>query len=103
MANITTLYVLHKNSDQTEGRGHSIPVGYFKNREDAVIVNDDARFYKEHGVMGTQCDARYNVQELKMHVYESADEWFDQYDENTIRDRAMAKLTHQEKEVLGLS
>jgi len=96
---ITTIYT---NSDNTEGKGHSVEVAHFTHHRDAVQVCKDERFYRKYGVMGTPLDPRYAVKNRTIHVYESAQEYWDQHDEYKRRQRALDKLTDDDKRVLGL-
>lgn len=96
---ITTIY---KNSDSTEGRGHDVEAAHFANHSDAVAVCKDERFYKKHGVMGMPMNPEYDCKKRRMHVYESAQEYWDQHDEYNKRQRALNKLTEEDKKILGL-
>lgn len=51
----TTLYVATKNSDQTEGRGHTVIIGLFTEPDDAVQA------VKGHGTMGASDAFVYTV------------------------------------------
>lgn len=101
------LYELSRNSDQTEGRGSNVPVAYFNSLSEVVKVNEDKRFYEKCGVMGTKYSSLsgglpYNINERTICVYDSAEEFFESYDRQTKIDKAMAKLTEEEKKLLGL-
>jgi hypothetical protein len=94
-------YELTYNSDSVEGRGYAKVAARFVNKEDAVAVCEDPRFWKEHGVMGTRMDPKYDVREVCGPLFESAAAYWT-YDEEGIRQAALAKLTDDEKRVLGL-
>lgn len=96
---VTTIY---SNSDNIEGRGHDVEVAHFANHSDAVAVCKDERFYKQHGVMGMPMNPEYACKKHRMHVYESAQEYWNQHDEHNKRQRALDKLTTEEKKILGL-
>jgi len=101
------LYELSRNSDQTEGRGQNVPVAYFEDLTQVLKVNDDERFWKKYGVMGTPYKSingglPYNINERTICVYDRAEDFFESYDKQTKIDRAMAQLTEEEKKLLGL-
>jgi hypothetical protein len=94
-------YELTYNSDGTEGRGYSIVAARFVNKDDAVAVCNDERYWKKHGVMGTKMDPKYDVREVCGPLFEStADYWH--YDVDEVKKKALAKLTDAEKKALGL-
>jgi hypothetical protein len=90
------------DTDKTEGRGHLVPVAHFKNPGDARTVCEDARFYKQHGVMGTPMNPGTYVRKTTIRVYDSVEEFWECHDEDTARAKALAKLTDEDKKVLGL-
>lgn len=102
MSHIVKVTTILGNSDQVEGRGHSIELAHFTNHADAVAVCKDERFYKKHGVMGTPMNTEYDVREKSIRVYDSVQEYWDTHDENERRQRALDKLTEADKVVLGL-
>lgn len=94
-------YELTYNSDGTEGRGHSVVAARFVNKDDAVAVCNDPRYWKKHGVMGTKMDPKYDVREVCAPLFESAADFWN-YDVEEVKKRALAKLTDAEKKALGL-
>lgn len=95
------IFTLSKNSDQTEGRGRDIPVARFTSHAEAVKVNEDPRFYKMHGVMGTKYDAKYSIKTENLEIFETAEEYFS-FDKDAVKKAALAKLSTEEKIALGL-
>jgi hypothetical protein len=85
-----TIYEATKNSDQTEGRGQTVRIAAFSK------VNDARRAAKGQGVMGY---GDGDVQSLE--VYDSFEE-YEGVNKKTLRKRALAKLTPEEKEALEL-
>jgi hypothetical protein len=83
----------YTNSDLTEGRGHKVSIGFFTHQSDAVQAA------KKRGVWGS--DASVEKATVKIRIYESFDEYKNATDEN-IREKALSKLTDDEKRVLGL-
>lgn len=65
------IYEATQNSDQTEGRGHQVPIGYFDRLEDAVDR------VKGKGVMGVgdgevyELTIHYSVPDLNAHGRET--------------------------------
>ena len=89
------------NTDQTEGRGPMKPHAYFTDLDEAKKVNNDPRFFRKFGVMGTQGSSEYNIKKENITLFYTAEEYFNE-DKNLMRKNALAKLTPEEKELLGL-
>lgn len=94
---------VYTNSDRTEGRGSPVTLAYFKHRRDA-----DA-FAVGKGAYNTPAQVeRLQVTvvflDKNAFVVESPAPYFSgpTEDESSIRERALAKLTEQERVVLGL-
>lgn len=84
-----TIYIATRNSDSTEGRGHTETIAAFFDEKSAKQA------VKGWGVMGV---GDGDVE--KMDVYDS----FAEYDPKSvanIRKKALSKLTHEEKKSLG--
>jgi len=102
------LFELSKNSDQTEGRGHNVPMGYFEDLDQVLKTNDDERFFSKYGVMGTKYTSvsggflPYNIVLKTFDIYATSEEFFEKHDKQTKIQKALAKLTEEEKELLGL-
>ena len=96
-------YAITYNSDGTEGRGHEVTLGYARDKAVADAIVSDPRFAR-HCVMGVHNPAscvKNNVHRAKLHIFETPDEpWA--VEEAALRKAALAKLTKEEKEVLGL-
>jgi hypothetical protein len=97
------LFAVTSNSDTTEGRGYTITHGYFHHNSIARAVVRDKR-YRRYCTMGVQSpdDAKYMVQEQSIIIFDSVEEFF-QNTEEERRKRALAKLTPDEKKLLGLN
>jgi hypothetical protein len=98
-----TLYELTHNSDLTEGRGHTVSIAFMTDSAQAFKVVDDPRWVK-YCVMGMHHPGRqtYDVRERNLLVYDSADEFWAQHDTATRKRVALAKLTSEERMLLGL-
>jgi hypothetical protein len=94
--------VLQVNSDTTEGRGPMRDHAYFQHHKDAVAVHDDPRFYKRYGVMGTMGSSQYDVSDKDIVIYASTDEYWENHDVESLKARALQKLSPQERRILGL-
>ena len=98
------LIKLTYNSDSTEGRGHSITIGYVRDDRVAQKIVDDPRFAR-FCVMGYHRPGSQNYQKSNESVviYDSAEEfWGDHNPEAEARRRALAKLTPEDIKVLGI-
>lgn len=96
------LYAATSNSDTTEGRGSTIVQGHFRDIQIAKAVVEDKR-YSRYCTMGIQTkdDVKYMVREENIKIYASVEDFFS----NTVeerRKRAIAKLSDEDCEVLGL-
>lgn len=98
-----TLFAITYNSDSTEGRGPTLTLGYAKSQELAVQIVTDPRFkkYSVWGVHSAIDAVKYNVKETELIIFETVDEAYVIPDEQT-RQRALEKLTAEERRVLGL-
>jgi hypothetical protein len=98
-----TIYATFRNADMTEGRGPMVLDECFARQSDAeTFVNGQT------GVMGrggpfvgerSTTTGDWQVKELK--VYESLAE-YDKLHVNAIRERALNKLSYDERKALGL-
>jgi hypothetical protein len=93
-------YEVYKNSDSVEGRGHSVPVVRFKAIQDAHELAESKKFYERHGCMGTK--GGIGVSKKEVLVYESIDEYKEIHGKEELKRIALAKLTDEDKKVLGL-
>ena len=95
------LFRFTSNSDTTEGRGYTIVHGYTRDQNLAKAIVSDKR-YSRYCVMGVQQpdDYKYMTGKSLITIYESVDEYFHSTPEE-IKKRALAKLTPQERQVLG--
>jgi hypothetical protein len=98
------LIKLTYNSDSTEGRGHSITIGYVRNDLVAQIIVDDPRFAR-FCVMGYHKPGSQNYQKRPetVMIYDSAGEFWDDHNPQAeARRRALAKLTPEDIKALGI-
>ena len=102
MAQTSKLFSISVDNDTTEGKGGTHIHAYFTNEQDAKDVCSDKRFYEKHGVMGTPINVEYAVKEETHKVYTSAQDYWENHDANVLRQRALSKLTAQERELLGV-
>ena len=91
-----TLFDARYNSDTTEGRGPVVSAGLFTNREDAEKLNERSK-YHAMGVINPRYPA---IEVVRVQVYGSIED-FDLNSNESIRERALNKLTEAEKLVLG--
>lgn len=99
-----SLHALTYNDDLTEGRGRSVVLAHFETPEDALKVAADPRFSR-WCVMGVHSptNAKYNVRSQTITVYNSAEEFWERHEVDTKRAAALAKLTPEDRKVLGLA
>ena len=88
------VWLAQQDSDLTEGRGPMITKGAFWSPEEAQRCAE-----RLPGVMGV---GHGRVAATPLHVYDSFEEWQSGTD-SALRDSAMAKLTSDERRVLGLT
>jgi hypothetical protein len=100
-----TFFQVTRNSDSTEGRGHSVPTDIgFTHRADAVDFAKSRHYAKNYGVMGTP-GSDFDVDEVTYFIYKSVEEWEDKapgVEEERDRAAALSKLTDKERKLLGL-
>lgn len=94
------VYAAFKQSDMTEGRGPKILDICFMNKKDAEDYIDT-----KSGVMGRKAKwsiEKYGDWEVRpLMVYNSLEECTEEYN-NAVKAAALAKLTDEEKFLLGL-
>lgn len=90
------VYVVLRNSDLEEGRGPFVLDAVFANDTLAVQYAEEKFDYYHHGAIA-QGWARIAT----MPVFESTSEWR-RLEREKIRAQALAKLTPEEREILGL-
>lgn len=87
------IFVFMKNADQTEGRGPMVPVCGFTDKTEAQKVADRLEPY---GFSGQFNEVR------EFTVYNKAEDFPGYPSDENLKKHALAKLTAQEKKLLGL-
>ena len=64
----------------------------FINKDDAVAVCNDKRFWGKHGVMGTKMNPNHDVREVCAPLFESAADYWN-YDVEEVKKKALVNLT----------
>ena len=96
-----TFYEVTYNSDGTEGRGTSLATGTgFTSQAAAMTYVRSAHYAQEHGVMGTP-GGIHDIKPVTFRIYDSFDEWV-RGQPDRKRAAALAKLTEEDRQVLGL-
>ena len=85
------------NSDTIEGRGPMVSAGIFTRREDAEKLDGRSK-YHAMGVINPLYPA---IKVMRVKVYHSMED-FDNNSDESIREKALSKLTDADKLVLGL-
>ncbi len=100
---VINAFSITSNSDMTEGRGFTIIHGYCRNKADALAIVNDKRFYGKFGTMGCAPydNGKFDVGEVAIRIFESAADFFN-YDKDALKKQALAKLTPEERDALGL-
>jgi hypothetical protein len=88
------VFEAYTNSDLTEGRGYPVTLGFFVKEVDAIKAS------LGKGVMGT--DASVCAKDLDIRIFETFEE-YQNYQKDSIRRKALAKLSLSEKQALGLA
>ncbi len=94
------VFVVNRNSDQTEGRGPLIPFCYADTKELALQIINSPIFYTKYGVQGCK-EGDYLVRETQLVVFSNFEE-FVLSEQSEAAKKALAKLTTEDKEALGL-
>lgn len=100
---VETLFAITHNSDLTEGRGHTVILGYTRTQELANAIVSDKRFSRWccMGVHDARECQRHNVRKQDVVIFENAEEIYAR-EEDLERKKALAKLTDHDKKILGL-
>lgn len=101
----TKFFGIYYNGDRTEGKGPLLFTGIgFVIYEDALMFVQSPIYANEWGVMGT-LGSKYDVKETSITVYSSFQEGVDnigKHLDSQKKIRALAKLTKEERDLLGL-
>ena len=97
------VFAIQKNQDQTEGRGPMVDVYYSNNKELALKIVSHPLFYKKYGVQGCPPykGGELDVKEREFIILNSMEDFF-KIEQDQKTKVALAKLTEEEKEILGL-
>lgn len=95
-----TYYQVYKNSDSIEGRGPSVGVVNFSKKIDAIHLTHNPEFIERHGLYGHS--AGLGVSEKSIIIFDSYEEYSDVHGKEHLRKIALAKLTKEDKKLLGL-
>lgn len=97
-----TIVCVEVNSDTTEGRGPMKMLALFSDRGVAESVMLDPRFrrFNVQGIATRPDDLTYNCKEYV--IYDTPEDFWD-YQDGKVRQNALAKLTKEEREALGLA
>ena len=100
----TEYFAITANSDTTEGRGHKFDTGVvFTNEADAIAFATSSR-YKRWGVQGT-VGSKYDVRKCTTHIFDRLEDFdanWDTVQKVEQREKALAKLTAEDRKALGL-
>lgn len=95
------LYACLGHTDTTEGRGAMRVVCYADSAHVAHEIVRLKAFHELHGVMGTPL-GDYAVRAEVVIVFASAQDYLDHVSKESVRQKALAKLTQGERDALGL-
>jgi hypothetical protein len=102
MTNPIKVFSINRNADTNEGRGPMVTMAYMNSKEEALKVVDDPRFarYCVQGIHrpGSEHSA---VAEINLHIYQTAEQFWNGI-ESQARRAALAKLTAEDRKLLGL-
>lgn len=94
------VFVVNRNSDQTEGRAPLVPFCYTDTKELALQIINSPIFYQKYGVQGCK-EGDYLVKEIDLAIFSNFEE-FVLSEKSEAAKKALAKLTKADKEALGL-
>jgi hypothetical protein len=102
--NTTKLFELTHNSDQTEGRGYAVGIGFVNSLAEAKKIVDDPR-WKKYCVMGVHTPGShyYDIREVDVVLFSNAEEFWELHSIEAKKKAALAKLTDEDKVILGLA
>lgn len=97
------LFEITRNSDNVEGKGYSITLGYVRSIDQAKAIVNDIQF-KRYCVMGVHTPGKHDheIRERDIIVYDTPEEFWREHDNENKRQKALAKLTDEDKRLLGL-
>lgn len=95
-----TLYPCMGHTERQEGRGAMREVCYASTKSVADAIMGHPLFYDKWGVMGGDNCGTSSAK--AMTVYDSLEEYIEAVSDETIRRRALSKLSQDERRVLGL-
>lgn len=100
---IIELWACLKNQDQTEGRGPMEVVCYAKDESTALEIVNLPVFWGKHGVQGCRPygDGKYDVSLKSLLIFDSVGEYVSHSKDEKVK-KALAKLTTEDKRLLGL-
>lgn len=98
------MFAITYNADLTEGRGHELILGYTKTLELAEAIVSDPRFghYCVMGFHDPKDCIKYNVRPKSVLIFEAVDDPYN-LEKQKLRDSALAKLSKEERQALGLA
>lgn len=99
---VLELFKITYDSDTVEGKGHTITLSYADSSDVAKSIVEDKRFAR-YCVMGIQnpSDYIYKVHKEIIKIFNNPDDFFSNT-RDAIKERALSKLTAEEREALGI-
>jgi hypothetical protein len=97
------LFAVKKNNDQTEGRGPMVDVYYTEKQELALKIVNSEIFYRKYGVQGTPPyeNGKHDVGPKDIVILENYEDFL-KAEKNIKAQKALDKLTEEDKQILGL-
>ena len=98
------LWAVQANEDTCEGRGRNRDILYTSDQATGLQIVRDKSFYQQYGVQGCipYKDGVNDVVSKIFNVFESFEEYLETIDVDIKKQKALAKLTAEEKKLLGL-
>jgi len=99
-----TLWAVQANEDTCEGRGRNRDILYTSDQATGLQIVKDPTFYKQYGVQGCipYKNGMNDVVNKIFNVFESFEEYQRSVDTEIKIQKALSKLTDEEKKLLGL-
>lgn len=103
-----TFWEVLENADKVEGKGSMVGTGIAFPSKEAAVAFASSKHYKPYAVMGiiNKEYAMYDVKEKCITIFSSMEDFennFEAHKKEVIRQRAINKLTKEERDALGIT
>lgn len=101
MLDVLSVYGVYCSADRTEGRGPSVHTGLcFRSKSEAQKYVRSQDYANRYGVMGTT-GSDFDVRAMVLYIMDTVED-LNASRKEEARQKALAKLTEEDKQALGL-